>query len=62
MTNAALHLAAVDTTEHRPLIISLFSLFVAITLAITVWAGRRTKDATDYYAGGRSFTGFQNGL
>ncbi|MEV6107871.1 cation acetate symporter [Streptomyces sp. NPDC051940] len=55
-------LAAVDTTEHRPLIISLFALFVAITLAITVWAGRRTKDATDFYAGGRSFTGFQNGL
>ncbi|NGN64201.1 cation acetate symporter [Streptomyces sp. A7024] len=53
---------AIEAKEHRPLIISLFSLFVAATLAITVWAGRKTKDATDFYAGGRSFTGFQNGL
>ena len=49
-------------SEHRALIISLFAVFVAATLAITVWAGRQTKDATDFYAGGRSFTGFQNGL
>ncbi|MQY11396.1 Monocarboxylic acid transporter [Streptomyces sp. RB5] len=60
--NAAFQLAAVDTTDHRTLIVSLFSVFVAITLVITVLAGRRTKDATDYYAGGRSFTAFQNGL
>ena len=32
------------------------------TLAITVWASRQTKTATDYYAGGRSFSGFQNGM
>ncbi|MCA6095400.1 cation acetate symporter [Streptomyces sp. SCA3-4] len=55
-------LAAGGAGDHRTLIISLFSVFVAITLGITVWAGRQTKDATDFYAGGRSFTGFQNGL
>ncbi|CAM2852098.1 MULTISPECIES: solute symporter family protein [Streptomyces] len=55
-------LAAEGASEHRPLIITLFSLFVVITLAVTVWAGRRTKDATDFYAGGRQFSGFQNGL
>ncbi|MFH9110474.1 cation acetate symporter [Streptomyces albus] len=55
-------LAAGGASEHRPLIITLFSLFVVITLAVTVWAGRRTKDATDFYAGGRQFSGFQNGL
>ncbi|NGO69007.1 solute symporter family protein [Streptomyces boncukensis] len=55
-------LAANDASEHRTLIVSLFSCFVVATLAITVWAGRRTKDATDFYAGGRQFTGFQNGL
>ncbi|WP_326691329.1 MULTISPECIES: cation acetate symporter [unclassified Streptomyces] len=54
--------AAEGASEHRPLIISLFSVFVVATLAVTVWAGRKTKDATDFYAGGRSFTGFQNGL
>ncbi|WP_434588362.1 solute symporter family protein [Streptomyces sp. A5-4] len=56
-------LAAVgDASEHRPLIITLFGLFVVATLIITVWAGRQTKSASDFYAGGRQFTGFQNGL
>ncbi|MFF1870826.1 cation acetate symporter [Streptomyces sp. CB03911] len=41
---------------------TLFGLFVLATLGITVWAGRQTKDASDFYAGGRGFTGFQNGL
>ncbi|WP_283133221.1 solute symporter family protein [Rhizohabitans arisaemae] len=44
------------------LAVILFLLFVAGTLAITVWASRNTKNAADYYAGGRSFTGVQNGL
>ena len=58
-----LQLAAENaTTEHRPLIITLFALFVVATLIITVWAGRQTKSAADFYAGGRQFTGFQNGL
>ncbi|MFG2439459.1 cation acetate symporter [Streptomyces sp. NPDC048508] len=55
-------LAAGEASEHRPLIITLFAVFVAATLVITVWAGRQTKDAADFYAGGRQFTGFQNGL
>jgi cation/acetate symporter len=46
----------------RTLTITLFLVFVAITLAITVWASRQTKTATDFYAGGRSFSGFQNGM
>jgi cation/acetate symporter len=54
--------AASDASEHRPLIITLFAAFVVATLFITVWAGRQTKDAADFYAGGRQFTGFQNGL
>ncbi|WP_345560810.1 cation acetate symporter [Nonomuraea rosea] len=40
----------------------LFLTFVAGTLGITFWASRQTKTAADYYAGGRSFTGVQNGL
>ncbi len=55
-------LAAGEASEHRTLIITLFAVFVAATLVITVWAGRQTKDAADFYAGGRQFTGFQNGL
>ncbi|MFJ9319375.1 solute symporter family protein [Streptomyces globisporus] len=56
-------LAATEgASEHRPLIITLFAAFVVATLFITVWAGRQTKSASDFYAGGRQFTGFQNGL
>lgn len=54
-------LAANEASEHRPLIITLFALFVVATLGITV--GRpQTKDAADFYAGGRQFSAFQNGL
>ncbi|MCG0289213.1 cation acetate symporter [Streptomyces sp. PSAA01] len=55
-------LAAESASDNRPLIITLFAVFVLATLGITVWAGRQTKDANDFYAGGRQFTGFQNGL
>ncbi|WP_030203136.1 cation acetate symporter [Streptomyces sp. NRRL S-87] len=58
----AVPLAAGAATEHRPLIITLFALFVVATLIITIWAGRQTRGAADFYAGGRQFTGFQNGL
>ncbi|MFJ6075373.1 cation acetate symporter [Streptomyces sp. NPDC093065] len=58
----AAELAANEASEHRPLIITLFAVFVAATLFITVWAGRQTKDAADFYAGGRQFSAFQNGL
>ncbi|MCQ9709205.1 cation acetate symporter [Streptomyces sp. BSP1] len=58
----AVDLAANEASQHRPLIITLFGLFVVATLFITVWAGRQTKNASDFYAGGRQFTGFQNGL
>ncbi|SDY17078.1 cation/acetate symporter [Micromonospora pattaloongensis] len=46
----------------RTLTITLFLLFVAVTLGITLWASRQTKSAADFYAGGRSFSGFQNGM
>jgi cation/acetate symporter len=37
-------------------------LFVLSTLAITWWAAKRTRTTKDFYAAGRSITGFQNGL
>jgi cation/acetate symporter len=39
-----------------------FLLIVALTLAITYWAARRTKTAREFYAAGRSVSAFQNGL
>ncbi|WP_242454463.1 solute symporter family protein [Bailinhaonella thermotolerans] len=50
------------TGVQQALVIGLFAVFVAVTLYITIWASRRTKTATDFYAGGRSFSGVQNGL
>jgi cation/acetate symporter len=55
-------LAAEADATARNITITLFLVFVAITLAITIWASRQTKTATDFYAGGRSFSGFQNGM
>src|SRR5262245_36588987 len=54
--------AAVSPATQRTITISLFVVFVLITLGITAWASRRTRNANDFYAGGRSFSGFQNGL
>jgi cation/acetate symporter len=42
--------------------VSMFLVFVAITLGVTYWAATHTKTATDFYAAGRGITGFQNGL
>lgn len=40
----------------------LFLAVVALTIGITFWASRQTKSTADFYAGGRGFSGFQNGL
>ncbi|HEV8055901.1 MAG TPA: cation acetate symporter [Nocardioidaceae bacterium] len=40
----------------------LFLAVVALTIGITIWASRQTVGTTDYYSGGRSFSGLQNGL
>lgn len=40
----------------------LFLSVVALTLFITIRASRQTSGTDDFYAGGRSFSGFQNGL
>ncbi|MCF7549355.1 cation acetate symporter [Pseudonocardia sp. WMMC193] len=39
-----------------------FALLVGVTLGITVWASRRTRSATDFFAAGRGISGPQNGL
>jgi cation/acetate symporter len=40
----------------------LFLAVVALTVGITFWASRQTSGTNDFYAGGRSFSGVQNGL
>ena len=41
---------------------SIFLAFVAVTLVVVIRASKSTQSAADYFAGGRSFTGTQNGL
>jgi cation/acetate symporter len=48
--------------DHQALTATLFVLVVLLTVGITFWASRNTKTAADYYAGGRSFSGVQNGF
>jgi cation/acetate symporter len=45
-----------------PLAIFFFLAFVAVTLGITYWAAKKTKNAAQFYAAGGGITGFQNGL
>ncbi|KRE95434.1 acetate permease [Nocardioides sp. Soil774] len=47
---------------HQILTTALFLGVVAITVGITIWASRNSSGAADHYAGGRGFSGFQNGL
>ena len=60
--NAAGVLLAADTVGSPAVNISIFVAFVALTLGIVLRASRNNSTAADYYAGGRSFTGPQNGI
>ncbi|MFF0788981.1 cation acetate symporter [Streptomyces spiralis] len=51
------------TGDHQTLALLLFSVFVAITLAITTWVSRhRQGSAEEFYAGGRLFSPIENGF
>ena len=55
--------AAESATIGSPAInISIFGIFVLITLVITFRASRNNTSAADYYAAGRNISGTQNGL
>src|SRR5512139_839318 len=42
--------------------IGFFLGIVALTLAVTYWAAKRTKTSSEFYAAGRSVSALQNGL
>jgi len=48
--------------QTNPVAITFFIIFVLLTLGITYWAAKRTRTTKEFYAAGRSITGFQNGL
>ena len=39
-----------------------FLVFLAITLAITAWASRRSGSRSEFYVAGNAITGMQNGF
>ncbi len=53
---------AISQQTDRVLTGGLFLAVVLLTVGITFWASRQNSGTADYYAGGRSFTGAQNGL
>lgn len=48
--------------QANPVAIIFFAFVVMGTLVITYFAAKRTQSASEFYAAGRSVTGFQNGL
>jgi cation/acetate symporter len=48
--------------EPDAIAIAGFLIFIALSLGITWWAARKTRTADQFYAAGRSISGFQNGL
>ncbi len=42
--------------------IAIFAVFVVLTLGIVIHFSRQNRTAADFYAGGRAFTGPQNGI
>lgn len=64
-TSLAAPLAIAAETTPRPLnwnAISMFLVFVVLTLGITRWAALRTRTTRDFYTAGGGLNGFQNGL
>jgi cation/acetate symporter len=48
--------------ELSPVAIAFFFVFIGVTLAITYWAAKKTKTASEFYSAGGGISGFQNGL
>ncbi|GAA2334062.1 cation acetate symporter [Saccharopolyspora halophila] len=62
LVHASLPLAQAATGGNPLLNIGIFAAFVVATLVIVFRASKNTKTAADYYAAGRSFKGWQNGI
>ena len=59
---SALTVPAADMVGNVTINISIFLVFVLVTLAIVIKVSKQNTTAADYYAGGRAFTGRQNGI
>lgn len=59
--NIVTQTGAAETVGSPWVNITIFALFVGITMIVVLRASKNNKTAADYYAAGRSFTGPQNG-
>jgi cation/acetate symporter len=53
---------AAETVGRPAVNITIFAVFVVITLVIVIRVARTNRTAADFYAGGRAFSGRQNGI
>jgi cation/acetate symporter len=61
--NIAADAVTTSAADNNPILnISIFGAFVLVTMIIVIRASKTNKSAADFYAGGRSFKGGQNGL
>jgi len=58
----ATHTLAAATVGTPEVNLLIFAFFIIVTLVIAVRAAGTNRTTTDYYAGGRAFTGPQNGI
>jgi cation/acetate symporter len=63
LTGSVSALVPMATNVGSPTLnITIFAIFVLITLGIVIRASKNNRSAADFYAGGRAFTGRQNGI
>ena len=56
-------LAQAESSAGNPILnIAVFAAFLVVTMYVVLRAGKSTKEASDFYTGGGSFSGRQNGL
>ena len=53
---------AAETVGNPAANIAIFTLFVVVTLVIVIRASRNNRTATEFFTGGRAFSGPQNGI
>ena len=51
-----------DGAGNPLLNIAVFAIFIMVTLFVVTRAGKTTSESADFYTGGSSFSGTQNGL
>lgn len=62
MNGTVMAAAAATNVGNIWINIGIFAAFVVVTLVIVFRVSRQNKSAADFYAGGRNFTGTQNGV